>query len=44
MSLMGEMSYSILGSEGSSRYAFYIDLYYEQFVVQVKRGIQVSKN
>ena len=45
----GEMSYSIVGilqglSEGSSRYASYIDLYYQQLVVQVRRGIQVPKN
>ena len=47
--LKGEMSYSIDGilqglSEGSSRYANYIDLYYQQLVVQVRRGIQVPKN
>ena len=28
-------------SESSSRYANYIDSYYQQFVAQVKRGIQV---
>ena len=47
--LKGEMSCSIVGilqglSEGSSRYASYIDLYYQQLVVQVMRGIQVPKN
>ena len=43
------MSCSIVGilwalSESSSRYANYIDLYYQQLVVQVRRGIQVPKN
>ena len=47
--LKGEMSCSIVGilqglSEGSSLYANYIDLYYQQLVVQVRRGIQVPKN
>ena len=47
--LKGEMSCSIVGilqvlSEGSSRYASYIDLYYQQLVVQVRKGIQVPKN
>ena len=42
------MSCSIVGilqglSEGSSRYAKYIDLYYQQLVVQVRRGIQVQR-
>ena len=31
-------------SGGSSRYASYIDLYYQQLMVQVRRGIQVPKN
>ena len=39
-------TFSIVGilqglSEGSSRYANYIDSYYQQFVAQVKRGIQL---
>ena len=43
------MSCSIVGilqglSEGLSPYASYIDLYYQQLVVQVSRGIQVPKN
>ena len=47
--LKGEMSFSIVGilqvlSEGSSHYASYIDLYYQQLVVHVRRGIQVPKN
>ena len=45
----GKMNCSIVGisqglSEGSSRYASYIDLYYQQLVVQVRRCIQVPKN
>ena len=44
-----EMSCSIVGilqglSEGSSRYASYIDLYYRQLVVQVRKGIQVPRS
>ena len=31
-------------SEGSSRYASYIDLYYQQLVIKVRRFIQVPKN
>ena len=47
--LKGEMSCSIVGilqglSEGSFRYASYIDLYYQQLVVQVRRGTQVPEN
>ena len=41
--LKGEMSCSIVGIlqgwyEASSRYSNYIDLYYQQLVVQVRRG------
>ena len=47
--LKGEMSCSIVGilqglSECSSRYASYINLYYQQLMIQVRRGIKVSKN
>ena len=45
----GRKSCSIVGilqelSEGSSRNASYIDLHYQQLVVQVRRDIQVPKN
>ena len=45
----GRMRCSIVGilrglSEGSSRYANYIDLYYQQLVIQARRGMQVPKN
>ena len=47
--LKGEVSCSIVGilqglSEGSSRCASYIDLYYQHLVVQVRKGIQVPNN
>ena len=40
-----EMSCSIVRIlQGLSCYASYIDLYYQQLVIQMRRGIQVLKN